>query len=125
MNNQNTNDTLDAVLRQASVETGDLSQVENRILARARMTPQGRRSQIAGLAGLLADIFGAPFRMTWLFAPGGGLVAAALVGFFIGFSGNMTTAPTDGSWLLDPVYYEAVSMPAPLHADIDPEAYLQ
>ena len=108
----------DALLREYSLNIPKLEALEKRILAEARATPQLR--QAAAPAKTAKQSFwqqlfpGLQFRPMHIFAPSGGLVMAAVFGFWLSFSG--TIAPPDdknaNGLLLDPVFYQNVSDPA-------------
>ncbi len=67
---------LDDKLRRYAPKEPALEALESRILSEIRKTPQQQKPQaVKGPAAL---------RKAWLFAPGGGLLAAAILGFIIG-----------------------------------------
>jgi hypothetical protein len=83
---------LDDRLRGYAPKAPPLGALEERILKDIRRTPQRKP------ATRPAEVHVTP---TWLFAPGGGLLAAAILGFIIG----LTPPQAPGDTLLDPVYY--------------------
>lgn len=108
----------DALLREYRLDIPALDNLQSRILAEARATPQLRSSPAAAKTGKQSFwqiLFpGLQFRPMHIFAPSGGLVMAAVFGFWLSFSG--TVAPPDGTGanglLLDPVFYQNVADPA-------------
>ncbi|MBL1147958.1 MAG: hypothetical protein HND56_04050 [Pseudomonadota bacterium] len=108
----------DALLRDYHLDIPALDNLQSRILAEARATPQLRSSPVS--AEKVKQSFwqilfpGLQFRPMHIFAPSGGLAMAAVFGFWLSFSG--TVAPPDGTaangLLLDPVFYQNVSDPA-------------
>jgi len=105
---------LDDMLRRYAPATPQLSALEARIMQQIAATPQSRTP--VKDAALKDDSFKAAvaaasatpkssWRPLWLFAPGGGLLAAALLGFLVGFQ----PAQHKGS-LLDPAYYNAAQI---------------
>lgn len=105
----------DALLRKYRLDTPDLNNLQNRILAEAHATPQQRNSPAAAKTtkpNIWQFLFpGLQFRPMHIFAPSGGLVMAAVFGFWLSFSGTLAPSQehnTNGL-LLDPVFYQNVS----------------
>ena len=105
----------DALLREYRLESSAPDALQNRILAEARATPQLRNSPATvktekqSVWQLLFP--GLKFRPVHIFAPSGGLVMAAVFGFWLSFSGTVLP-PQDNAasgLLLDPVFYQNVS----------------
>lgn len=83
---------LDNKLRVYVPKTPELPALEDRILkgiSAPKPAPVARVEEVH-------------IRSAWIFAPGGGLLAAAILGFMIGLS---PPAQTGGDTLVDPVYY--------------------
>jgi hypothetical protein len=78
---------LDGKLRDYSAKPVNVDALAARIMAEVQKAPVQTVQPLA-------------FRPAYIFAPGGGLLAAAIIGFVIGF---YPQAQTD--FLLDPVYY--------------------
>lgn len=83
---------LDEQLRGYQPRQADLHALESRILKEIAATARPRA--VAPAASL-------SIRKAWIFAPGGGLLAAAILGFIIGLLPPRHSADT----LVDPVYY--------------------
>jgi len=86
---------FDAVMRQYDAPVPKLQALEDRIMQQIANTPQGTAVPNAAVAAKQSR----GWRNAWFFAPGGGLLAAALMGFIIGFH------PQPKTVLLDPSYY--------------------
>lgn len=86
---------LDATLRAYAPKPAALEALEARIMKEIAGAPRERPA--APVTRVSAAL---PFGRAWLYAPGGGLVAAAVIGFLIGF-----TPAQQAETLLDPVYY--------------------
>lgn len=69
--------------------------LEDKIMARIAATAQEKTAPV------VMPVAASALRPAWLFAPGGGLLAAVILGFF--FGADMQVAQAD--YLLDPVYY--------------------
>jgi hypothetical protein len=80
---------LDDRLRAYEPPAPRLDALEARIMTEIARAPRPAMPPAQAFAG-----------RAWLFAPGGGLVAAAVIGFLIGFS-----PAQQADTLLDPVYY--------------------
>lgn len=94
-------DSVDAALAARIVATATaLPQDPVETTDRAR----GGAKTGGGIGAILSDALGFRVRPAWVFAPGGGLMAAAVIGFFIGAGGMMPGAQQD-ALLLDPVFY--------------------
>lgn len=107
----------DALLREYRLDIPALDHLQNRILAEARATPQAGRSAAAKTAkqSIWQLLFpGIRFRPLHVFAPGGGLVMAAVFGFWLSFSGAIVPTQENGAngLLLDPVFYQNLAAPA-------------
>jgi hypothetical protein len=88
---------LDHKLRHYDVPQTDLAALENRIMAAIADVPAAADPRAAE-APAPWSLFG--WRPAYIFAPSGGLLAAALIGFMIG------SAPvTHKEFLLDPSFY--------------------
>lgn len=84
--------SFDMVMRRYTVAAPRLQALEDRIMQQVAKTSQGPEVPLAGPKQ--------PWRPAWLFAPGGGLLAAALLGFLVGFYPQQQK-----DTLLDPSYY--------------------
>jgi len=108
----------DALLREYSLDIPQLNALEKRILAEARATPQlhstAAPAKAAGKSFWQQIFPGLQFRPMHIFAPSGGLVMAAVFGFWLSFSGTISPPDdnTANGLLLDPVFYQNVSDPA-------------
>ncbi|TAL37803.1 MAG: hypothetical protein EPN97_04555 [Alphaproteobacteria bacterium] len=83
---------LDSKLRAYVPKTPALPALEDRIL-KGISTPQAASVRVSDEVHI---------RSAWIFAPGGGLLAAAILGFIIGLT---PPSQTNGDTLVDPVYY--------------------
>lgn len=106
---------LDAKLREYEPVAMNVSALENRIMLRI----VGEKQEEKAAAPLPVEIPATAvtvtqFRKTWLFAPGGGLLAIALLGFFLGFTPPQKQVVTP----LDPAYVAEEQL-ASIDADID------
>jgi len=101
--------SFDAVMRQyaPSPSTPRLQALESRILQQIAVLPQGAET-------VIAPISRGTWRPAWLMAPGGGLIAAALIGFLIGFHPQ-----PQKDILLDPGYYNDAQVVASNDAATD------
>ncbi len=118
---------IDALL--GVYEIGDTAEeaLAARIVANATAFPQDRGAiatpevRTGGVGAFLSGALGFRVRPAWMFAPGGGLMAAAVIGFFVGAGGGMPGAQQD-ALLLDPVFYsqdELVTPDAELWLDLE------
>ncbi|MDE1153242.1 MAG: hypothetical protein PW788_11960 [Micavibrio sp.] len=114
---------FDDMLRRYAPAMPALSALEARIMQQVAVTPQSRETAPrdntfkAAVAAAAVDKKSA-WRPVWLFAPGSGLLAAAILGFLFGFQPQQHK----GS-LLDPAYYNAAQIIAADAADDTPAAY--
>lgn len=83
---------LDSKLRAYTPQAPALPALEDRIL----------KGIAKPLSAPVARVEEVHIRSAWIFAPGGGLLVAALIGFIIGLS---PPSQTNGDTLVDPVYY--------------------
>lgn len=83
---------LDDRLRHFTPKQPDLNALESRIMAEIAKTPRAAPAKAAEISVTPA----------WIFAPGGALLAAAILGFIIGI---MPAKPQNTDTLVDPVYY--------------------
>ena len=105
---------LDGTLRGYGPKDGDLGALEERIMAEIAKTPKAP-AVVAAQASSESGYKG--FNRAWLFAPGGGLLAAAVIGFILGIMPAEEKADT----LLDPVYYtqdQIIGAEAPADSDM-------
>lgn len=78
---------LDQKLRGYEPVAGNLSALEDRIMLRIVKEPQDqKRAEAPPLHVQQAAIEATRIRASWLFAPSGGLLAIAFLGFFLGFT---------------------------------------
>lgn len=91
---------VDDALRHYTPPAADIAALENRILAAIEDIPAGQAGDASPhhTAAQSWTVFG--WRPAFIFAPSGGLMAAALIGFMIG----ATPVQQTGN-LLDPAYY--------------------
>lgn len=89
---------VDDTLRHYVPPAANIAALENRILAAIEDIPAGQNSAAPHLASQPWTVFG--WRPAFIFAPSGGLMAAALIGFMIGAAPVQHTGN-----LLDPAYY--------------------
>lgn len=90
---------VDDALRHYTPPATDMAALENRILAAIEDIPAGQSGDAAAHHTAQPwTVFG--WRPAFIFAPSGGLMAAALIGFMIGAAPVQQT-----SNLLDPAYY--------------------
>lgn len=101
---------LDARLRAYEPEEGGAAALEARIMQGIAAEKQDERQPVEAPPVAAA----AAWRATWLFAPGGGLMAVAILGFFFGFSQPRQQAYTP----LDPAYVAEEQLSS-LDADSD------
>ena len=99
--------SFDDVLRAYVPKEPNVSALEVRIMAEVARTKQGVRA--ADVSGPAKSGFN--WRPLWLFAPGGGLAVAALLGFLVGFQPQQHK-----DTLLDPAYYTESQL---IHSDAD------
>lgn len=103
----------DAYLRTYRIETPSMDTLEKRILAEARATAQ-QTGHAQPVAPKTRSEFWKKFlplpalRPAHVFAPAGGLLTAALFGFWLGFSG-IAAPDGNGGLLLDAVYYQVMA----------------
>lgn len=103
----------DTLLREYRLDIPALDNLQNRILTEARATPQisntAAKTEKESLWQLLFP--GLQFRPMHIFAPSGGLVMAAVFGFWLSFSGTLAPPQEHSAsgLLLDPVFYQNVS----------------
>ena len=88
---------MDDTLRHYDVAAVDMSALENRIMAAIADVPAASESRAPDVPQPWT-IFG--WRPAYIFAPSGGLLAAALIGFLIGAAPVKST-----EYLLDPAFY--------------------
>jgi hypothetical protein len=106
---------LDAKLRVYEPETFDAAALEARIMQGITGEKQAEKAPVeAVIAAKAVEKQGIekPMRAAWLFAPAGGLMAIALLGFFFGFSQPQQQAYSP----LDPAYVAEEKM-ASIDAD--------
>jgi hypothetical protein len=89
---------LDDKLRSYAPKAPMLEGIEARVMAEIRKTKQEKPGKGAA-APAPVDVRVTP---AWIFAPGGGLLAVAVLGFIIGL---MPPSEQPGDTLVDPVYY--------------------
>ncbi len=107
----------DALLQNYHIEEPDLQGLEARILCGAFVepviVPVGKETskKPSALKQFWTSLFG-DMAPSYVFAPGGGMMAAAVLGFWLSFSGVVKTphANQDGQLLLDPVFYSEMAM---------------
>ena len=102
---------FDDVLRAYTPKEPDVSALEARIMAQVARTKQGgelKHSAGAAKPSLLN------WRPLWIFAPGGGLAVAALIGFLIGFQPHQHK-----DMLLDTAYYSEAQLIQGDASDVD------
>lgn len=101
---------LDAKLRVYEPEAFDVAALEARIMQGISGEKQAEKAPVQAV--IAAQAAEKPMRAAWLFAPAGGLMAVALLGFFFGFSEPQQQAYSP----LDPAYVAEEKM-ASIDAD--------
>lgn len=84
-------------LRHYDAPSADLHALETRIMQ--RIAGQAQDAPAAASADMAAGFF--RWRPAYIFAPSGGLLAAAIIGFFMGFQPTLQQES-----LINPVYYQ-------------------
>ena len=107
----------DALLQNYHIEEPDLQNLEARILCGAFVEPvivpvnNNASDKPSVFKQFWTSLFG-DMAPSYVFAPGGGMMAAAVLGFWLSFSGVVKAphANQDGQLLLDPVFYSEMAM---------------
>lgn len=96
---------LDAALRLAGHQKlRDTTALESRIMQAIAHMPQDAADAIEVSDDFTLMPFIRSLKPAWLAAPGGGLLAAAVIGFFIGFNPQHMQAEASDDFLLDSGY---------------------
>jgi len=107
----------DALLQNYHIEEPALQGLEARILCGAFVEPvivpvnSNASAKPSVFKQFWTSLFG-DMAPSYVFAPGGGMMAAAVLGFWLSFSGVVKAphAGQDGQLLLDPVFYSEIAM---------------
>ncbi len=102
---------LDGSLRSLDGAHKSQAKLEARIMQQISGMAQEDSPPVAEPGFFGSGIFKSEWKPAYIFAPGGGLLAAVLIGFFVGFQ-QPSTMPAENHLLVDAMVFSEEIMPA-------------